>query len=177
MRLRWPSERNQKNWAFVFSSLQAIAIVGGAIWGLYIFHVNSKAQQEAIRRELRKPYDEQQLSLYVDAARVLAHLSTTPDTNRAEYEARFWELYWGELPFVENVEVREKMATFCNKAFGEAKCGGNDKSPLDEKTKAAIDMSQTASCQVRSRWSAPKLLTLSVLGVHITTAVKCPPED
>jgi hypothetical protein len=80
MRCKWPSERTQKNWAFVFSSLQAIAIVGGAIWGLYIFHVNSKAQQEAIRRELRKAYDEQQLSLYVDAARVLAHLSTTPDT-------------------------------------------------------------------------------------------------
>jgi hypothetical protein len=61
----------------------------------------SKEQLEATKRELQRPYQEKKLSLYLDASRVLAHLVATPDVNKDATEARFWELYWGELVFVE----------------------------------------------------------------------------
>jgi hypothetical protein len=32
-------------------------------------------------------------------------------------EARFWELYWGELAFVETQQVADLMVTFCLKHF------------------------------------------------------------
>jgi hypothetical protein len=37
-----------------------------------------------------------------ETARVLAHLGSTPDVEKEKDEAQFWELYYGELPFVES---------------------------------------------------------------------------
>jgi hypothetical protein len=48
--------------------------------------------------------------VYLDAARVLAHLAATPDVDREKTEARFWELYWGSLPSL-NLEPRIRMVT------------------------------------------------------------------
>jgi hypothetical protein len=179
MRWGWPSEQSRENWGFVFKGLQALAIVGGAIWALWTYSQNSREQQEAIRRELRKPYDEKQLSLYLEAARVLAHLSVSPDVQRAENEARFWELYWGELPFVEDKTVRTKMAAFCFATFGENRCGEKPDVKVSENApiNAAIDMSRTAGCLIRARWSPPITIKTPFLFLEMRAEEACNVTD
>lgn len=84
-----------------------LAIIGIAV--TYWWNADSRA------RELRKPFDEKQLQLYADAGRVAARLAFT-DNAQANADGtwiRFWELYWGELPFVESPEMRSHMFDFC----------------------------------------------------------------
>src|SRR6266850_7692911 len=38
----------------------------------------AKQQLAALKRELQRPYEEKKLNLYLDAARVLAHLAASP---------------------------------------------------------------------------------------------------
>ena len=117
--------------------------------------------------------------MYLDAARVLAHLASTPDVNREDNIERFWELYWGELPFVESAEIRKKMVAFCVKNFDKGLCGQemNAKTPINDKVAAAIDLSQAASCQIRSRWSVPQKVTVDILGKTYGMMVVCPPDN
>ena|SRR5438477_3389900 len=155
MRWGWPSAEVRDRLEFVFKGVQAGAIVFGAIWGLVTYTITAAHQRDGIRRELRKPYDEKQLSLYLDAARVLAHLSATPDYEREKTEARFWELYWGELAFVESSRVASLMVAFCRKRFEPTKCNTpHPENVLEASTLegAAIGMSHEASDEIRKRW-------------------------
>jgi hypothetical protein len=78
-------------------------------------------------------------------------------------EARFWELYWGELAFVETQQVADLMVTFCLKHFASdesklAKCrtrGSRDLHSPPTLEAAAINMSQEASKEIRDRWEKP----------------------
>jgi hypothetical protein len=81
----------------------------------------------ATKIELEAPYQKKKLALYLDAARVLAHLAAAPNVDKEKMEARFWELYWGELAFVESQtknlngdtppSVEELMVRFCHAYF------------------------------------------------------------
>ncbi|MCK1354635.1 hypothetical protein IVB56_27195 [Bradyrhizobium sp. CW7] len=136
----------------------------------------SKEQLEATKRELRRPYQERKLSLYLDASRVLAHLAATPDINKDATEARFWELYWGELAFVESSVSEEErggprpsveglMVQFCHRYFDPQRCvkagsGGPDSQSTSGSTKMvgapgqmeAIDLARNASKEIRDEW-------------------------
>jgi hypothetical protein len=68
--MHWPNKEAQDRWEFVFKGLQAFAIVVDAFWVLVTYTITAAHQREAIERELRRPYDEKQLALYLDAARV-----------------------------------------------------------------------------------------------------------
>jgi hypothetical protein len=172
MRWSWPSREMQDRWEFVFKAVQAFAIVVGAFWVLVTYTITAAHQRSAVERELRTPYDEKQLALYLDSARVLAHLAAAPSLEREKTEARFWELYWGELAFVESKHIEELMVAFCEKLFAPEDKNLNEqdknlneqlakkrkachtaksKDPLKPDTleAAAINMSRDASEEIR----------------------------
>ena|SRR5215813_1594951 len=97
--------------------IKALAAVGGVVTvaiavGNYVYTHDRDAQ--AALRESRKPFLAQQLSLYVDATRAAAQLATLdPKSNDwGNARLRFWQLYWGELIVVEDVDVAKKMQAF-----------------------------------------------------------------
>src|SRR5262249_49243708 len=99
----WRPDKDQ--WDLIFKGIQAIGIFVGAIWIAYTYF-------DTRTRELRKPYDEKQLTFYADAVKAVAHLATVAEDDEAKQDGsitRFWELYWGELPLVESDEVRRGM--------------------------------------------------------------------
>ena len=136
----------------------------------------SKEQLEATKRELQRPYQEKKLNLYLDASRVLAHLAAAPDVDKDATEARFWELYWGELAFVESTvsdeerggpkpSVERLMVLFCHQYFTPQRCvkggsggpGPNSASGIIKLTGApgeveAIDLARHASKEIRDEW-------------------------
>ena len=111
-----PSEQNRTAVKFWLDFLQVVTVIAGVSTAVatFVFHSidqrtraadlerNSREQLTNVRRELQRPYEEKKLNLYLDAARVLAHLATSPSVDKENTEARFWELYWGELAFVES---------------------------------------------------------------------------
>ena len=128
-----PTKTNREAIRFWLDCLQIFTVVVGIFAvadTFYRYTQDQKAQVAAIKRELERPYLEKKLALYLDAARVLAHLANSPDVDRATTEARFWELYWGELAFVESRTEDEKenkdvgksveslMVNFCREFFG-----------------------------------------------------------
>ncbi len=122
----------------------------------------------ATKRELEAPYQEKKLALYLDAARVLAHLAATPDVDKEKTEGRFWELYWGELAFVKSQtknpngdtppSVEQLMVQFCHIYFqtDPRRCtsapgsGGTVPQPTLIEN-AAIEMAHQASKEIRDR--------------------------
>jgi hypothetical protein len=160
-----PSRQTRTNIKFYADVLQALAIIAAGLWAAFTYHVQSreqaqraKEQAEAIQRELQRPYDEKKLSLYLDAARVLAHLAANPSsTEKTKMETRFWELYWGELAFVETQtnepgvaqpSIEGLMVRFCHQYFGVAKCHASDNPNLVN----ALLLSHQASREIKDRW-------------------------
>jgi hypothetical protein len=185
-----PKEETRVAIKFWLDCLQVVTVIVGVVTAAVTFLNYSKEQQsqaaeegrrvaeqnkhakeqlDAVRRELERPYQERKLSLYLDAARVLAHLASSPHNNKEATEARFWELYWGELAFVESrtegeknngpLSVEHLMVQFCHEYFDPSRCtkGG---SPSAGSTKvrstpteaAAINMARQASEEIRDRW-------------------------
>src|SRR5262245_55239660 len=159
-----PTKANREAIRFWLDCLQIFTVVVGilAVAGtFYQYAQDQKAQVAAIKRDLERPYQEKKLALYLDAARVLARLANSPDDDveRPSTEARFWELYWGELAFVESrtkdetmdgpKSVESLMVKFCHEFFGaqDMRCS----SPND-KVAAAIKTARRASKEVRKQW-------------------------
>jgi hypothetical protein len=125
-------------------------------------------QIQAIKRELRRPYQEKKLDLYIETSKVLAHLSMTPDVEFEKYKARFWELYWGELAFVEsttaaettggpNPSVERLMVQFCHQMFSDEclkqqSADGSSKMRNAPAAAAAIGFARQASKEIRQEW-------------------------
>jgi hypothetical protein len=153
----WPGEKTRENVRFVSDLLQAIAIIFTIVWAATTFRHQVATEAEGARRELSRPYSEKQLDLYLDAARVVARLATSPDgADRSETEARFWELYWGELAFVESrakdaggkPSVEDLMVEFCQEYFNPELCHDAGRA----KVVAAFKLSRLASDEVRQHW-------------------------
>jgi hypothetical protein len=179
-----PTKANREAIRFWLDCLQIVTVVAGVVAVGGTFYSNSMAEQArlneqaqrdteqlaAIKRELERPYQEKKLALYLDAARVLAHLAASPNVEKESTEARFWELYWGELAFVESRTIDEAkdgppsveklMVQFCKQYFKE-RC---DKS---ESQAAAIKMATQASKEVRDLWEKIGQSTNSEGGVDV----------
>lgn len=109
-----PSESNRTAVKFWLDCLQVVTVVAGVSTAAatFVYHSidqrdraadqerHTREQLDNVQMELQRPYQEKKLNLYLDAARVLAHLATSPSVDKENMEARFWELYWGELAFV-----------------------------------------------------------------------------
>jgi hypothetical protein len=157
MALTWPGAKAQQHVKFVSDVLQSIAIIFTILWAAYTFYDQVRQQNAATVRELRRPYDEKQLDLYLDAARTVAHLAVIPPGSDQAVEARFWELYWGELALVESRapdpnSIEARMVGFCVQYFGTERCH----SAGDAKRKAAICLAHLASDEIRDRWTGEK---------------------
>lgn len=140
-----PTSRTRRVVSFYAQVLQAAAIVIGGVWALWSFE-----------NQLQAPYDEKQLSLYLEAARVAADLAKLPNgTHRDKSVRRFWQLYWGELAFVESRaglkdenSIESRMVKLCNAVFGKDNCKAEPKSLAG----CAINLSHAASDEIQSRW-------------------------
>ena len=73
-----------------------LTAIGGLAWT-----VGSGLRSNAVNA--RRPYLDLQLKLYQDATKAASTLATSDDgAELKSAEARFWQLYWGELGLVEN---------------------------------------------------------------------------
>jgi hypothetical protein len=175
-----PTKANREAIKFWLDCLQIVTVVVGVVAVGGTFYFNSVAERAraaeqarreedqlaAIKRELERPYQEKKLALYLDAARVLAHLAASPTVDKERTEARFWELYLGELAFVESMTENETqggppaveslMVDFCHKYFEPGRCGKSDEASGKEQTNptenAAINMARQASKEIRKQW-------------------------
>lgn len=70
--------------------------------------------QEVRVREARKPFDDQQLKLYFEAAKVAGILATSNPSSDLwkPNKTRFYALYWSELSMVEDPRVEGAMVNF-----------------------------------------------------------------
>jgi hypothetical protein len=132
-----------------------LAIIG--IAATYWWNADSRT------RELRKPFDEKQLALYAEAGRVAARLAFTDNANINSDATwiRFWELYWGELPFVESPEIRSHMTAFCRSRVPQEfqyLCGSGERGKETDKVMLdnAIRIARAANCEIWERWSVGK---------------------
>jgi hypothetical protein len=169
-----PSEPNRKAVKFWLDCLQVVTVVAGVSTAVatFVYHSSDQRDRAAeqaghmqeqldnVQRELERPYQEKKLHLYLDAARVLAHLAASPTVDKENIEARFWELYWGELAFVEsrgpNPSVESLMVEFCRHYFGAERCSragtGEGKGRTNEAEGAAIEMARAASKEIHDEW-------------------------
>jgi len=152
--MQWnPSPETKEQVKFYLYCLQATAIVFAGLWVAATFHWH---QADAVRRELSKPYDERQLALYLDAAKVVAQLASPEIKEKTKAEERFWELYYGELAFVETTIVKNgdssmesMMFKFCQQYFERAKCQAQPNSRLS----SALSLSHLAAKEMRAKWA------------------------
>jgi hypothetical protein len=147
--MRWPRKETREHWEFVFKAVQSTAVVIGVLWAAYTF-------SDTRTRELQKPYEEKRLAFYTEAARVLAHLSSRPEVLKLETEARFFELFWGELPFVESPEIKSVMEEFCRDYFTGSTC---EKSEAG-RSGIALRMSKQGSKEIRDKWTGRSLIDI-----------------
>jgi hypothetical protein len=97
---------------------------------------------------------------------VVARLAATPVgvAGMTDSEAKFWELYWGELAFFESSEIKTLMEEFCTLAFSEARCSGQPTSSSNAtltnsaQTRAAMNLkaiaiAQRASQEIKKDWT------------------------
>jgi len=142
-----------KLWLDATQVITIVAAIVGAVF-TYIWHYDTRL------RETRKPWEEKKLAFYTEAARVLARLSVPGNpSDQQEATAQFWELYWGELPFVQSRgpgSVAEAMNDFCKKKFGDDRCSlkPDDKAaPTGSLPFYAITMSQRGSDEIKTDWT------------------------
>jgi hypothetical protein len=180
-----PKEETRKEIEFWLECFKVVTVFIGIIVAFVTVNEYRSQQVErdrqvreheaAVRRELRQPYEEKKLSLYLEASRVVAHLAATPTIEKDAYEARFWELYWGELAFVEsttgdenmggpNPSVERLMVNFCHQVFP----GQCSKGPSVGSTAAAIELARQASKEIRHEWENPTRSGLN--GANLTGA-------
>ena len=71
-------------------------------------------QARAAVRESKKVFLDKQAALFFEAVPIVSRLAiaATPDEIDEKDERRFWELFWGELGMVEDVNVARSMNLF-----------------------------------------------------------------
>lgn len=154
-------------------AIQPMAIIVGGILALLTYMSSVSHERYArdsdlqrARLERAQPYYEKQLNLYLEAARVAAHLAANPASpDRNQLVARFWELYWGELAFVESRSagsaspptkpIEELMVEVCETYVSSdhpEKCHSGGSTSLG----TALALSHRASDEIRKAWDVQK---------------------
>ena len=125
-----------------------------------------RSQAEARRVEAAAPFLERQLALYTEATQVVSQIATaTPkpesgaehaaesedtesgDVTVIDPEARFWQLYWGELALVEDEKVAGAM-----KAFGDALLARQDRDILEQ---LSLNLAHECRNSLADSWGVP----------------------
>jgi hypothetical protein len=117
-------EAKPVNWDLIVKIVGLVALIASGMWTLYKFRqdheedINHSRESEyrdtvARKQELNRFVFEKQASLYFDAADAAATIASTDD--KASIKAarvRFYQLYWGEMPLVEDERVQLAMVAF-----------------------------------------------------------------
>jgi hypothetical protein len=124
--------------------------LGGLALGVANYLATVRRDVETRNLEARKQYLTRQLDLYTEATRAAAKLATSqqgsPDFIKASN--RFWELYWGELSMVENLEVEGAM-----KSMGDC-LTGNCKGCPDLK-RCSLGVAHACRRSLAESWGVP----------------------
>jgi len=113
---------------------------------------------DKIERELERPYNEKQLAVYADAARVTANIATAGANIDPVIERRFWELYYGELPLFETTgsdSMAQLMTRFCTSAFPDNRnCSRREdvKEGSNAREDLAVSIANKASKEIKQNW-------------------------
>jgi lipase chaperone LimK len=152
--------------------LSVATVVGGALWGLYVYVANEKkaeairleqartieaervAQAErdnATRRiEAQKPFLQQQFSTYLKTTALVGRIiQLQPDDD--EYKAlrkEFGALYWAELALVEDPNVSSAMVQLEDALVLKEKKTGAESGPKN----AALGLAHAMRDSIRSGW-------------------------
>ena len=97
----------------IFQILGVAGASASFLWGVFVWREAQKDSHLSAMVEAAKPFLSLQLALYKEAVGVTAKIATLaagPEQDRNIQ--RFWELYWGELAFVESKEVESAMVNF-----------------------------------------------------------------
>lgn len=150
-----------------FKTLEVLGFVvtGIAIIYSYIGYLGVQDREIFVRN---RSIDEQQfernhdfyvsqLRIYAEASEIFIRLRTNP-IDSAEYrttERRFWEIYFGDLPFFGSPEAIEAAHEFCLVAFREdqARCRADQNMNLQ----TAARFAERASKEIKERSEKGKL--------------------
>jgi hypothetical protein len=120
--------------------------------GTLCWSVVSALQSHAI--DARRPFLDFQLKLYQEATKMASVLATSDDTKELQAaEARFWQLYWGELGLVENGGIKSEDGGVegAMVRFGEElKKRGKDRNLL---THLALGLAHTCRNSLAQSWN------------------------
>ena len=140
-----PSATTRTMVKFYLDVAQALSVLVAVI-GVMVTYLT---YMDTRYRELRKPYEEKKLALYLEAARVAAHLTAVPEaSDKTQTETRFWELYWGELAFVESGDMNRAMVMVCEKHFQRDKCH----QATNPSVGPAYELAHQGSREIRDEW-------------------------
>ena len=133
-----------------------VGAIASFLWGVYQWREksaqelqaqiqNSERLVETRRIESTKPFLERQLALYSEATKTAAQVATQGSSEAGrKAQARFWELYWGELALVENRSVEAAM-----KRMGDALRTG---APTAELEQAALAVAHACRDSLDRSW-------------------------
>ena len=148
MDARWV--RRAEALQLIGQAAQPFVLLGALVtFGLSEWH---KSTERSI--ELSRPYYEKQLDLYLESARVAARLAALKkdDPSYPETVNRFWELYWGELAFVESESVERLMVEICRTYVSPENKSRCTSSP-DSHQGQALALAHHESQEIRRRWT------------------------
>ena len=128
----------------------AIVTLGGLALGVANYLATVRRDVETRNLEARKQYLTRQLDLYTEATRAAAKLATSrPDSPESiAARQRFWELYWGELSMVENLEVEKAM-----KQMGD--CLSGDCRGCSDLKRCSLDLAHACRRSLADSWGVP----------------------
>ena len=108
----------------VIKALGPMLVLAGLVFGIFKFQTTARLDRESredqnkqliaeAQREAKKPFYEQQLTLYLEATNVTARIAAPRDEQDKQAAiVRFWQLYWGPLALVESEQVAQAMIDF-----------------------------------------------------------------
>lgn len=138
------------------SVLTAVATLVGSAVAFFIQRDGDLAQQalraRTAERESKLIFLNKQADIYFEAVRLVSSLANveSPELIDKKDERRFWELFWGELGMVEDVEVARAMDMFGQslRAFQ-----GNGARPCADKRKSiSLTLSHCVRRSLGNNW-------------------------
>ncbi|WCM53501.1 hypothetical protein OH720_10965 [Pseudomonas sp. WJP1] len=159
-----PSKGFVDNWVKIIT---VVVAVGGFVFGVLQWQVkeghdrDQRAEEynrseksrkdefdksEKIRQiESTRPFLQRQLDLYIETTQVVARIATKNLADTSKDQARFWELFWGELALVENESVESAMVNMSEAI--------KDKCPKSYLEQASLRVAHTMRASLDKSWS------------------------
>jgi hypothetical protein len=105
--------------------------------------------------QIKKPFWDKQLQLYLDASEVAAIIATSPNpAQRAQAEAKFWVLYLGPLAIVEDAGIEKPIGAKVSRAMrGVGDClSARPKCDQVELQRQALFLAYACQDSIKATW-------------------------